>query len=342
MTYKSASELTFALTEDESKKLIAQMLTNYKQATIDITRELEMWYGRYLINTNPANYYNIMIQSNRLNTLLAQCQQYYNVYANLAGEKTIAISEMAITNTYYRNQYMIKWLDMSDKMIFAAINPNIVQLTVTGTQESWKRIQETISAKVANFYQPGYGTLSSLLEKNATNDLAKINQTLTQGFIQGWHMDEMGKAIEGVFDTTEYNALRIAQTEFTRCANSGDYEATREASEQGVEMQRMWVATLDDRTRESHQELDGQMVGIDEPFEIDGQTAMFPGDFGVPELDINCRCTTVSLVDGKEPSLRRGRDPMTGENEIISYQKYDEYMESKGMAKDTDGIWQRA
>jgi SPP1 gp7 family putative phage head morphogenesis protein len=339
MTYEQAQIYTFTATEEEAKKLILEMSSNYKRATSDIIRELNIVYGKFLNNTDPANYYNLIIQQNRLESLLAQTQSYYRYYSDLSGKLQVANSELAITNTFYRNQYSLMFLDQSDKMIFSTIDPRIVELSVTGTQESWLAIGDKVRA---NVYQPGYGTLSSLLDKNAVADLAKINQTITQGFIQGWHMDEMGRAIEDIFGTTEYNALRIAQTEFTRCSNSGDYAATEEAVSQGVECQRMWVATLDTSTRDAHQELDGQIVGMDEPFEVDGESAMFPGDFGEPSLDINCRCTVVTLVDGQSPQLRRGRDPLTGENEVISYQKYDEYMASKGMMKNTDGIWKRA
>ena len=55
-------------------------------------------------------------------------------------------------------------------------------------------------------------------------------------------------------------------------------------------MVKQWDATLDSHTRPDHVELDGQIREIDEPFTINGFEAMYPGDFGVPEEDINCRC----------------------------------------------------
>lgn len=57
------------------------------------------------------------------------------------------------------------------------------------------------------------------------------------------------------------------------------------------------MATLDGSTREEHAELDGQIVPIDEPFGIDGYFAMYPGDFGEPEMDYNCRCTIVEKLN---------------------------------------------
>jgi len=55
-----------------------------------------------------------------------------------------------------------------------------------------------------------------------------------------------------------------------------------------------WVAVMDEVTREGHAEADGQTVGIEEMFDIDGEELDFPGDdAGSPENVINCRCSTV-------------------------------------------------
>lgn len=61
----------------------------------------------------------------------------------------------------------------------------------------------------------------------------------------------------------------------------------------GITITKTWVATLDDVTRETHAEADGQEVSIDEPFSVGGDELMFPGDDGSPEETINCRCTLV-------------------------------------------------
>ena len=47
---------------------------------------------------------------------------------------------------------------------------------------------------------------------------------------------------------------------------------------------------MDGRTRPTHRRLHGQIKEIEEPFEIDGKTAMYPGEFGDPSEDCNCRC----------------------------------------------------
>jgi hypothetical protein len=50
---------------------------------------------------------------------------------------------------------------------------------------------------------------------------------------------------------------------------------------------------MDGNTRPTHRHLDGQIREMDEPFEMDGKSAMYPGDFGDPAEDCNCRCVTL-------------------------------------------------
>ncbi len=339
MTYQGGQEAIYALTEGEAKPLITSMLDNYKQARDEIIAEMERIYGKYLSASNPQDYYNIMLQYDRQNKLLFQVTEIYNDYAKVAGKQTMEISSLAMTNTFYRNQFMLTWFDTVGVMSFSMLDPKLIELTVTGTQEAWLAIKSKLGAEVANVYQPAYGTLSDLLQRNDVNNLSKISQAITQGFINGQSIDKVTSNFMDIFGASEYQAERIARTEFTRSAGAGDYAATLDASEQGLNLKRMWVATLDDRTRESHQEADGQIVGIDEPFIVDGEEGMYPGDFPSVETNINCRCSVVTLIDGDMPELRRGTNPETGKKEIFSFKTYNEYMESNGMVRDDTGKW---
>jgi uncharacterized protein with gpF-like domain len=103
-----------------------------------------------------------------------------------------------------------------------------------------------------------------------------------------------------------YLALRadtIARTETMRVLNEARQEATDQVVEEtGIEPSRVtrtWVATLDDRTRDTHAEMDGQIVGMDEPFvSPSGAELMYPGDPNAPpEEVINCRCVVAINID---------------------------------------------
>ena len=60
-------------------------------------------------------------------------------------------------------------------------------------------------------------------------------------------------------------------------------------------MVKQWDATMDGDTRPTHRALDGQIRETDKPFESSsGRTARYPGDFGDPAEDCNCRCVALT------------------------------------------------
>ncbi len=109
------------------------------------------------------------------------------------------------------------------------------------------------------------------------------------------HLD-MG--LEGGRDAWNTRAARIARTETTGAYNAATLEAARiEQDETGTEMHKVWVATTDARTRDSHFAADGQRVGLDEPFLIGGERLRYPGDPQAPPSEsVNCRCTILELA----------------------------------------------
>lgn len=62
-----------------------------------------------------------------------------------------------------------------------------------------------------------------------------------------------------------------------------------------------------------------------------GMQAMYPGGFGSPDMDINCRCTVRAEIEGMEPDLRRARDPETGKNIVIGNTTYEDWAKGKGI-----------
>ena len=84
--------------------------------------------------------------------------------------------------------------------------------------------------------------------------------------------------------------LRIIDTEAHRDYNTGVYDAGDESGIAGLN--KTWRTRLDDKVRDAHAYLEGVKVGLHDAFyTYDGSSALYPGGFGVPELDINCRCS---------------------------------------------------
>lgn len=81
--------------------------------------------------------------------------------------------------------------------------------------------------------------------------------------------------------------VRIAETECHRDANAAAYDTAVKAGAK----EKTWRTMRDDKVRDSHYWLDGVTVPIDAEFYNDmGDKTMYPGQWGVPEEDVNCRC----------------------------------------------------
>ena len=164
----------------------------------------------------------------------------------------------------------------------------------------------------------------------------QITGTITSGILQGKSIGKMANDLQARIDTMERaNAVRAARTAITAAQNGGRQASYERAAEMGIKLRKRWLATKDERTRESHASLDGQTVEIDEPFVSElGSKMMFPGDGkgGKPADLYNCRCTMVTVEkEGieAEPRMMRVRNPITGENELVNEMTYTEWIEWK-------------
>ncbi len=177
------------------------------------------------------------------------------------------------------------------------------------------------SLVVAAIQNPISGlTLNERLEKNRYEIIMKIKEQLVQGLIRGDSYPNISRALQDVLEKDAAKATRLVQTEANRVLNAARGEAIDTAQEAGVKGSKIWVATLDDATRDTHGDLDGEAADEDGLFWVGGYSASMPGDTGAPEEDINCRCTTRFEITGYGPEVRRIR----GEG-IVSYKTWKEW-----------------
>jgi DNA topoisomerase IB len=98
----------------------------------------------------------------------------------------------------------------------------------------------------------------------------------------------------------ETRATRIARTEATSAWNSGSLAALAYEGR----THKKWLASRDDRTRDSHREADGQVVPLSRPFRVGESLLMMPGDPAAPPWEvINCRCTVVGADEPAKKAL---------------------------------------
>lgn len=124
----------------------------------------------------------------------------------------------------------------------------------------------------------------------------QLNSAVLQGILQGDSMQKIAKRVFPIVDNNANTAIRNARTMVTGAECRGRNDSYRELESRGVVLKKVWIATPDDRTRESHLELDGEEVDVDEAF---SNGCMYPGDpSGDPSEVYNCRCSIRTHIIG--------------------------------------------
>lgn len=153
-----------------------------------------------------------------------------------------------------------------------------------------------------------------------------INSAITQAILQGKAIPDVAKSLEKVTDMDKRAAVRNARTAVTCAQNKARFDSYERAEELGIKMKKVWIATLDDRTRESHVDLDGEEVDINEKF---SNGLMFPADpDGEPAEAYNCRCRMITQIDKYRTDWS---DLKNRNNDKLGGMSYDEWKETHGV-----------
>lgn len=134
---------------------------------------------------------------------------------------------------------------------------------------------------------------------------AMIN-TITRGFyVDGKNPLDVARDLRAQFDfLSGYRSRNIARTETLIASESGLYEQHYSIGAEG----KQWFSVADDRTRESHLEVNRKIVPIFEPFMVRNNSGGFdemlhPGDgTASPENVCQCRCGSGAIIETTEAS----------------------------------------
>lgn len=153
----------------------------------------------------------------------------------------------------------------------------------------------------------------------------KVNTAITQGVLQGESIDDIAKRLTKVVGMEERYALTNARTAMTGAQNAGRLDSYIAMKKMGIKLRKQWMATLDERTRTSHQEMDGEIVDIEEKFSNELE---YPGDpEGHPREVYNCRCTMIADLPDFPPENMQRLDNI--DKTPIDYVTYKEWAQEK-------------
>lgn len=127
----------------------------------------------------------------------------------------------------------------------------------------------------------------------------KFTSAITQGILQGESIPNIVKRTDSIYGQNRNAAVRAARTATTNAENAGRMSSFERAQRLGIDMEIEWEATLDERTRSAHRELDGQRVQLGESFESEFGPIRWPGDPQADPANVwNCRCRADGRVVG--------------------------------------------
>lgn len=152
-------------------------------------------------------------------------------------------------------------------------------------------------------------SFSTRIWDNQTKLIAKLQREILSVINNGKDVRKASKVIKDRFGVSTYNAKRLTVNEVKNAQTRIQEKVYKESD---VVDKITWIATLDEKTREEHQEFDGKVWGVNETHPT-------------PENYISCRCTLAPVIEGWKPSVRYVKE--TGET--IKYVNYKEWLKNK-------------
>ena len=257
----------------------------------------------------------------------AKADEYFSQFERLDAQKKKQVEDGRISEDEYirwrKNKilYGKHWTQLKEKIAAEYANVNRIALAyINGRLPKIYALNYNAIGKDIGSAVKGYSfeLINADLVKNlATKDdtllpykyldgkkdvrwnTKKVNSAVLQGILQGESIPKMSKRLQSVTGMNKTAAIKNARTCVTGAECKARQDGFERAAADGIELQREWIAAIDGRTRHAHRLLDGQLVGVDEPFKSELGDIMFPGDpEASPENVYNCRCTVAAKVMG--------------------------------------------
>ena len=249
---------------DSEKQVLKDLEKSYADALKQINHRIELLMAR-----NDADMAHVIYQVEHQRALKTQVQA---ILEELLSHEFETISAY-LTNAY-QNGFIGIMYDLAGQGI-PLILPIDQKLVVDAIKHETKLTD----------------SLYTSLGKEIKELQKEISGEISRGILSGMGYPEIARNVALFTNIPLNKAMTIARTESHRIGCKANLDAQYKAKEKGADIVKQWDSTLDGDTRPSHRKLDGQIRELDEPFEINGRKAMYPGGFGRAEEDINCRCS---------------------------------------------------
>lgn len=187
-----------------------------------------------------------------------------------------------------------EWKDYWEDTSYPSFERVATFAAITGMEQ----VSSTVSFDVKNprMFQYLAQRTESYAKIQDTNDKEVIWQ-LWEGRLNGEGIEQLARRLENMPYFNLERAYTTARTEILTAARAGNHEGWVQS---GVVSRKEWNSHLDNRVRRSHAAAHGQVVDMAQPFIVNGEKLMFPGDSSLGaslENIIMCRCAEIPIVD---------------------------------------------
>lgn len=261
-------------TDNELKRLEKQINAEYTKAYKEMKKEMADIMQKISVNPEMSLQQKMVLMNkyDRLDKLCEQCAQ------------TLQDTNTAATNFVQKsmqNVYKVNYNGEAERLGFSLLDNTAVKNVLTNEVNPFTK-------------------LAIAGERDKSVIMRKLKSEMVTGILSGDSIPQIAKRLKSVSEGYLGDTIRIARTETTRIENSARNSVGEEGKRLGFKMEKVWIATNDNRTREEHAKMDNVAVLQDEPFVLpDGTKMMYPGDisFGADASQVvNCRCTMINRI----------------------------------------------
>lgn len=187
-----------------------------------------------------------------------------------------------------------------------ALGTSIENAFVAGARQSGKELSdlglandvllEADKGRMPKLAEAYWEQRANVTGKTGERIKQEIHDAILDGLTNQEGQTELADRVRDVFKTNlrEYDVRRVARTEAHIAVSNGRFQLMKS---QGVKKHE-WISARDSSVRESHQNVDGEVVEIGETF---GNGLRYPGDpAGPPEETVQCRCLVVAVAEDVE------------------------------------------
>ncbi len=282
---------------DDEKTVLKNLEKNYTTALADVKKNIRE------LQANPLT----QSKAYQLEFQKQLEKQISGIIETLQGNNFISVADYL--NTCYNQGFLGTMYDLHGQ--------GVPIITPINQKQVLKSVQKTgDDIKLAN----KLGVSTSKLKQQILSELQR-------GLATELPYSDIARNISNWGQADINRSMTIARTEGHRVQNEAKIDCFNSAKDKGADIVKQWDATLDGATRESHRKLDGQIVELDEDFSVDGMSAPYPGGFGDPAEDCNCRCCMLQRARwavSKETSYQKWNNESGG---FIECSGFDDFKE---------------